>query len=335
MKIRNDLLSLIGLFVAISIVSCKKDSDVFNNNPWDVSQVPALSADFMVDGIYFNEDSVLKLNFETESKEGVKINGSLFNNFGVGIDTISGAYKVGIFKPQISLAPIIKCKLNECFVKKVIISWDVQKNNQIVDSITSKILGTNASVKSFSNYDFSDMIYIYVDFILINKFGNIEIDDQNPNFNDFLQYKSSNYGGIESDEITLTPLQFKEIYGDKYTSSLTLGTSLHYRMRIANIDTLGGKEKEILDETIAIIKKVMTENEGWDELIKINKFLKNSYILGDAGSGIPNLDFRWSIDEIDKKFNECDSIYKTAYFGVLSKGFEPFSKLYPKYKFLR
>jgi len=339
MKIKNVLLSLVRLFMAISIVSCKKDSNVDENLhiQWDVSQVPVLSTNFTVGGAYFNEDSISKFNLGPVPG-GKVINGSILNNFGVGVDTITGSYKSGIFKLQTSLAPVIIYNLNEFFVKKVIVSWDAQKNNQIIDSITTKILEGYPAVHSFSNLaseDKSDLKCIYIDFILINKLGSVKIDYNNQNMNDFLYYKSSKYGGVGSDKITLTPQQFKDIYGNKYASSLILGTSLHCRMRIASIDISSGKEKEILAEALDMIKKEMNENAKWNDLINNSSYFKHSLLLVDIGSGIPNLDFPIPIDEMDKNFTNNDSTYKAAHFGILCTGYEPYSQLYPQFEFIK
>lgn len=337
MKIKNDWLSLVGLFLTVSLVSCKKDANVDQNLPlqWDVSQVPAMITNFKVSGAYFNEDSISKFNLGPASVEVGKIkNASILNNFGVGIDTITGYNKCGIFKPQTSLAPIIKYNISEFFVKKVIVSWDAQKNDQIVDSITREILGNYPGVHSFSLAN-SDLKCIYIDFILINKLGSVKIDDEYQNLNDFLNYKSSKYAGVESDEITLTPQQFKNIYGNKYASSLTLGTSVHCRMRIADIDISGGKEKEILAEALEMIKKEMNDNAKWNDLINNSIYFKHSFLVIDIESGIPNLDFPLPLDEMDKCFTNNDSTYKAAHFGILRTGYEPYSHLYPKFEFLK
>lgn len=321
------------LTMTISILSCNNESEDSLVPKFDVSGVSALSADFEVKSSYYNEDSIklFNLNASTEDYGSVK-NARLFNSFG------SGSTNQSIFRTLPSDPPldsIVKYSLNEVFTKKVIISWDLNRNNQIVDSITTKILG-NSSEVDISMFDlFTADSCIYIDFLVVNKFGDVVIDFENSKINDFLDYKSSNYGDQVTDAITLDPQQFKQLYGDEFTSTLTLGTFLHCQFRISSIDCIAGKEDAILLEAMDMIRKVIDENAAWEDLASESKYFKNYLIRDIKGTAIPTCSFIFGVDDAVKEFSNIDSLYKKPHFGILAKGYEPFSKLYPKYEFLK
>lgn len=333
-KGKTDLLKIICFLVIIaSIFSCDKEHDLDEPTvpAFDVTKVSALVEDFAVIKSYFNEDSLSKFQLALEDGSNTNFT-DIFSNLGIGIDSEIAYPKLPIFK-NIPLDPIVKISLNEIFEKKVIVSWDIEKNNHIIDSITYRIFGKDSQVRRSTSKGRNNCIYI--DFLFVNIFGNAEINPENPIINDYLLYKSSNYEGVASDEITLSPQQFNSFYGDKYTSSITLGSSFFCRFVIAGINCVGGEEADILFEAMDLVKKAYNEDANWDNLTEKSNYFKNSTAISITGSAIPRSSFIFSIGDVVNESSQIDNLYKQFDFGILANGYESFSNLYPKYEFIK
>jgi hypothetical protein len=336
LKMNNGLVLAFMLTLVFSLFSCEKDPVI--DEPEEVSNKTELIDEIINSNHYYTEDSIKNIVFYENVIFGTDtLKFSLLNNLGIGRYT-DGYDKLSILKitqVEHKLEPIVKYKIDEVFRKKIIVSWSRQRNERIVDSITNhepnySLLNDNSTSIGWElPFDSS----IYIDVFVLNKFGTAELDIENPIMNDFLQYKSSKYNGLEKDLITITPQQFGEAFGTVYRSSMTLGNLAHFIMSIRKIDYRSNKKYGVLNEALVLIKKAISENISWDILKQNSTYFKQSIVsgvlirsYGRSGSAFP--------DDI-KDVNEIFDFYKTAHFGILGSEYKPYNTIYPKYNFLK
>ncbi len=263
----------------------------------------------------------------------------LFSNLGNGINSSNSERKLNILKvlsiDSVNLGDIINYTLEEAFTKKIIVSWNRESNNFFKDSVLSEITQDSARLIHIPFPVFNDSFgNVQLDFLFINKYGFIELDHENKNMNNYLRYKSSNYQNEATDEISFSPTKFKLLYGDHYTSRLTLGTAMNFHLTLSNIDFSGGEEKDVLQEAMDMVTKIIETNGSWDDLKRNSKYFKNSDFTEISGAARPTIvSVLLDIDDFSREYKLVDSLYRNSHVGILRKEYKPYSELYPNFDF--
>lgn len=339
MKLKSFLLLPL---LALCIVSCKKGDDepVVKDEP-EVEEKTCV--DCSASAVEDYDIEQLKCDVEKTRLDSGTLGGKTFyteNVVGIG-KVMPGLLqdKGSVTKNEGSdtfddIKSLLTYNRDELTVKKIIASWDPAQVEALTDSLYREINSIDGNIHGGINFFEEEQSETMVYFNLLNiyRFGYVELDVNDSKVNDYLVYKTNKYGDIEDDEITLTPDQFKNTYGDAFCSSLMIGALFNVQGKVFGINADSDSQEEALAEVVETMKIYLTTGTDWKDLVQESTYLKNSNIVENS-TEVTGID-----TDILKKHNEIlsdiDELYKKGEFSSYSKGYQLYSDLYPDYNFV-
>lgn len=340
MKNLTFYLSILLLF--IGFIACEENEVEINDNEPQNKELAkdVITIDCLHNPFYFTEDSIDQISFPETHTIGTSC---LLNALGHGRGS-DGSIKQWILDlynfswPEVEDS-ITELTLDEKETKLVLLSWDgekiTNKLNLIQDSLYklySIPLNERTNFEYINEYNKNNPLCIYINLINIKKLGQVDLLYKNKNIQPYLIYKSSLFS--DKDSIPLTPFQFHNIYGDEFTTSLSLGKSMMFQSYVSGFDCKEETKHHVMAELVAIFQDPANYDKSWDEVKQHTKYFKNAYFITNHFSGRGNYHcFSISLFDQLKSINEMVKQYRASEFYVLSYTKTPYHQLYPTFEF--
>ncbi len=338
MKSKNKL--IIGLTALMVILYACDDKNNDQPTPRDGTDYSGS----VVDGLKTIEANIssdqIKCNISIDS-----LHPHILNNFASHIEIPlgekSGVYSIfnGISSDEFGyiypLNPILEFVKDEQSVKKIIASWNKDSINAITDSIylnVTKIDTNYHDPLNYTSYSYTNTTIIYINLLNINRYGYAKINFDNSQINNYLLFDLNSIDNQESN-ITITPQDFREKYGDAFCSSLLLGTVDLFEGVIYGVNAPSGSRNDALEEAVEMVKLYISEEKEWKELVANSKYFKNSIYIDYYSKS--NIGYSGEIaGNYNKITNTADRIYQLGKFNQYSSGFKLYSDIYHNYDFI-
>lgn len=329
MKIKSTLISIL-LIAFVILSSCEDNNDDFPAIETDSSE--SMVADYNTNQVQCKV-TIDNLHPHVINNFAARISIAPDSNAGISsIYTGQSTSEYGFIHP---LSPVVEYVKDEYSIKKIIASWDRDSTRALTDSLyldINKIDSKFHEKLNYKNYSVEDSTIIYVNLLNINRYGSAQVNLTNSDINNYLVYHINTGDGAVS-SINLTPLDFRNKYGDAFCSSLMLGTFNMIEGFIFGVYALPNSRNAALNEAVEMVKRYLSGESEWEKLVSTSTYLKYSIFIDGYSKSSKGYSGELS-GNYGAIVNTADSLYHLGEFAHYSYGFQLYSDLYPNFDFI-